>query len=133
MSEKRIKQMLAPSGDWFRLTIEHLEGEKKRIVMSRVCGWAVLTYDPPAPDKIRDWVEGADSNGYGHVDDNMDHAYVHGDDLAPNGKSWRAVFNETPSFNWGLKEISELASKIDSQAKLVLSPLTKNRKKPSRH
>jgi hypothetical protein len=27
--------------------------------------------------------------------DDMDYDYVHGDDLAPNGKSWRIVFNET--------------------------------------
>jgi hypothetical protein len=91
-----------------------------------------MTYDPPEPDKIRDWVEGVDSNGNGHVDDNMDYDYVHGDDLAPNGKSWRIVFNETPSFNWGLKDISELAGAMDSRAKLVLAPSTRSRKKPSR-
>jgi len=132
MSEKRIKQLITASGDWFQLTIEHLERGKKHIVMSRVCGWAVMTYDPPAPDKIADWIEGVGSIGYGHVDENMDYDYVHGDDLAPNGKSWRTVFNETPSFNWGLKDISELAGAIDSRAKLVAEPSFKSRKKSSR-
>jgi len=121
MSEKRIKQLVPASGDWFKMNIEHLDGNKKHIVMSRVCAWAVMTHEPPSLDKIIDSIEGIDSDGYGHVDEDLDYVYVHGDDLSPNGKSWRTVFNETPSFNWGLKDISELAGMIDSRAKLVAS------------
>jgi hypothetical protein len=117
----KIKQIIAPSGEWFRIQIEHLPERKAYLVRSRVCAWAVMTYDPPSPDRITDWIEGVDSCLYGHVDEDLHQFYVHGEDLAPNGKSWLTVFNETPSFNWGLKDISELAGMIDSRAKLVPS------------
>ncbi len=79
--------------------------------MSRVCVWAVVSYEPSSADLI----EGIDSNGYAHIDEHLDYFYVYGDDLAPNGKSLRTVFNETPSFNWGLKDISDLPHPIDSK------------------
>jgi hypothetical protein len=101
---KRIKQIEAPSGDWFAIQIEHLGGGKKSWVMSRVAVWAVVTAE--ASDDV---VEGIDSIGLGHIEDRLDYFYVHGDDLAPNGMSWRDLFNETPAFNWGLKDISEIA------------------------
>ena len=101
---KRIKKIEAPSGDWFAIQIEHLGGGKKRCVMSRVAVWAVVT-----EEKLDDAVEGIDSIGLGHVEDRLNYFYVHGDDLAPNGLSWRDLFNETPAFNWGLKDITEIA------------------------
>jgi hypothetical protein len=61
-------------------------------------------------EELDDAVEGIDSAGFGQVDGFYDYFYVHGDDFAPNGQSWRDLFNETPSFNWGIKDISEIAS-----------------------
>ena len=101
---KRIKQIEALSGDWFVIQSEHLGGGKKRWVMSRVAVWAVVT-----EEELDDAVEGINSIGLGHVEDRLAYFYVHGDDLAPNGMSWRDLFNETPAFNWGLKDISEIA------------------------
>jgi hypothetical protein len=103
-SYKRIKQIEVSSGDWFVIQIEHLGDRKKRCLMSRVAVWAVVT-----EEAMDDAVEGIDSAGFGRVDHFCDYVYVHGDDLAPNGQSWRELFNETPSFNWGLKDISEIA------------------------
>lgn len=121
MSE-RIKQIIAPSGDWFRIVIERVDipAKRTRIVMSRVTAWAVVSEEPPSPDKVTERFEGIDSHGYWHLDEDIDYEYVHGDDIAPNGKPWRDVFNETPSFNWGLKNISALAGMIESKAKLEL-------------
>jgi hypothetical protein len=101
---KRIKQIEAPSGDWFTIQIEHRRGREERCVMSRVAVWAVVTAE--AAD---DRVEGMNAIGSGHVEERSDYFYVHGDDLAPNGLTWRDLFNETPAFNWGLKDISEIA------------------------
>jgi hypothetical protein len=113
-TEKRIKCIVAPSGDWFRIQIEHVSGEEDHIVMSRVCAWAVVSDELSSPG-IEDSIEGIDSCGYGHTDDYLNYFYVYGEDIAPNGKSWRTVFNETPSFNWGLKEIADLARPTDSK------------------
>jgi len=120
MSEKRVKHIVAPSGDWFKIQIERIDAEKKYMIMSRVLAWAVMSYEPAQEDRITDSIEGVDTNGYANSDDDLDYYFVYGDDMAPNGKSWLTVFNETPSFNWGLKDISALADKLDSCAKLVL-------------
>jgi len=110
--EKRIRHIVGSPGDWFQIQIERLTDQNDRIVMSRVCAWAVVTYEH-STDSVSDLVEGIDSNGYGHGDDYLDYFYVYGTDLAPNGKSWLAVFNETPSFNWGLKDISHIPIPTD--------------------
>jgi hypothetical protein len=94
---KHIKQIIAPTGDWFRIHIEraNIPAERTYLTMSRVVAWAVVSEEPPSPDKIPERFEGIDSNGYGHLDEDTDYEYVHGDDVAPNGKPWRDVFNET--------------------------------------
>ena len=106
-TERRIKQIVPPTGDWFQIQMEHLGDNKDRVVMSRITAWAIIAYEP-SPSGMLDSVQGIDSDGYGQDDDHFSYFYVHGDDLAPNGKTWLTVFNETPSFNWGLKDISDL-------------------------
>jgi hypothetical protein len=101
MIPTQIKQIIAPTGDWFQLQIESLPEGEDRIVMSRICAWAVMSGG-------NEWVEAVDTDGYGR-DEHFVYFSVHGDDLAPNGKTWRIVFNETPAFNWGLKDVTAVA------------------------
>jgi len=104
--EKRIKEIVAVSGDWFQIQVEHsVEDNSDRLVMSRVIAWAVVSYGPTHHEEL---FQGIDSNGLGPSEE-LQYVYVHGDDLAPDGRAWRVVFNETPGFNLGLKDISGMS------------------------
>lgn len=106
-----IKQIIAPTGDWFRIQIERADIPERNniITMTRVVAWAVVRDEPRSPEDInQDRFEGVNADGYLHFDEDIEFEYVHGDDIAPNGKAWRTVFNESPTFNWGLKNISAL-------------------------
>ena len=117
MEEKNseYQSIINSAGNWFRISVEHisvtkgLEGIMKdiekgnirttRCVMSRVTMWGHKFINGS------DFFEGIDTNGAGHIEDFIDYYYVNGEDMSPIGKKWIDVFNETPSFNWGLKEI----------------------------
>ena len=103
---QRIKEVIAPTGDWFQILTEHLGDNKKRCIMSRVILWG-LFYG----EKIDDHVEGVNANGFTEDSDHFDYVYVNANDLAPDGRTWEQVFKDTPSFNWGTKDISEIAPK----------------------
>jgi hypothetical protein len=112
-----IKQIIEPTAAWFRIQTEHVEG-KTFHSMSRVVVWTVVSDEPRTPDhSTQDRFEGIDANGFGHLEDFIEYGYVHGDDIAPNGKNWRTVFNETPSSSWGYKDISALAQMRNEQSK----------------
>lgn len=112
-----IRQIIAPTGDWYQIMEEHMSGKENNCVMSRIVAWAIVT-----GDDIVDHVEGITSMGYGHVEDRFDHWYVCGDDVAPNGKTWRDIFNKTPSFNCGLKRISEKLLRAPEKKKPTQKP-----------
>lgn len=103
-------RIVPPTGDWFQIQIEYWRNDR-RCVMSRVLAWTSTR---------ETFIEGITSCGYGHVEDSLDYYYVHGDDTSPIGKTWREVYNETPSFNWGLKDISLLVP--ESAFKLSSDP-----------
>jgi hypothetical protein len=119
-----FEQIIAPTGDWFRIQIERADIPEKRtfLTMTRVVAWAIMSNQPPSLDEISERFEGINADGYPHLEDDygVQYEYVHGDDIAPNGKTWRAVFNETPSSSWGHKDISAFADILDPEAKLDL-------------
>lgn len=102
--EEDIYQEIVPcSGNWFQISIEYFGPIKpSRCVMTRVALWGRKRINGG------DFIEGIDSIGAGHVFNDMDYFYVYGDDKCPTGKTWNELFNETPSFNWGIKEIPDL-------------------------
>lgn len=115
MKKENYVSIINCTNDWFRISVEHSSMRKgldnmmnqiekgdfdtTRCVMSRVIHWAVKTTENG------DFFEGIDSIGSDHDDGFIDNYYVHGDDISPIGKTWKQVFNDTPSFNWGLKVI----------------------------
>jgi hypothetical protein len=110
MAARKIKQIIAPAGDWFRIQVDHVDIPVKRkiVTMGRVTAWVVTEGEGEI-----DLIEGISVDGTGHMDESIDYGYVHGDDLAPNAKTWRQVFNELPSDRWHRKDLSDMPELLE--------------------
>jgi len=95
-----IKRIIAPTGDWFQILEEYRHNQENRCIMLRVIAWAIVT-----GDDIVDHIEGVNAAGHSEID-GVDYWYVHGDDVATNGKTWREIWNSPPP-NSGMKDIPE--------------------------
>lgn len=90
------------NGDWFVISREPLgSGEPARISMERLIGWSISI------EGGRVHVEGVSASDSCGVFDHIDHSYVFGDDVCPNGKTWRELYNDTPHYNDDFKVLSK--------------------------
>ena len=102
--ELEIVQVLPLSGDWFAVIYDG-----GCWFMERVRSWVLVER---TDDRCR-WVT-AIGEGCGPITDPI-HSYqpgseffVAGDDLAPDGRTWRVVFNDPPPNSHRLKEVSDV-------------------------
>ena len=103
-------QLSPAQGDWFVIATESLQGKPPRHTMERVVAWAVVkdVNEDGSDASLRSQrIEGITTSGCGEIHDHMDYSYVYGSDLAPNGKTWLELYNETPHFILGFKDVSE--------------------------
>lgn len=99
-----ITQIVPASGDWFAIEAVRVDGPPKTVVtLSRVCVWALVDYE-----ELQSEVQGLNSTGCPVLDEDIHRSYVYGDDLAPNGKTWKEIFNHLPSDRWNRKDLSAM-------------------------
>lgn len=102
MTDKTQINFSPVNGDWFTISRESLgPDEPARISMERIIGWAVFIEN----GQIR--TEGVSPSGFCNAFEHIDHSYVYGDDLSPNGKTWRELYNLTPHYNDDFKVLTK--------------------------
>jgi hypothetical protein len=103
--ESKIEKFVVPSGDWFQIEGLNLGGERGiEYIMSRIIGWAVF----------EQYVEAITASGYRSDRDGSPIFNVHGDDLSPTGKTWKEIFNSSPTNGRHDLESKEVTSVIRS-------------------
>jgi len=81
-------------GDWVVISREPLgSNEPPHISMERLIGWSIsIRYGQVS-------AEGVSASGFCCANDHIEHSYVYGDDICPNGKTWRELYNDTRHSN----------------------------------
>jgi hypothetical protein len=100
--EAKIEKFVLAVGDWFQIQGIPL-GEERGVeyIMSRIIGWAVFDQ----------YIEGITASGYRPDNGTSPLFNVYGDDLAPIGKSWKEIFNNSPTngrYALNSKDITEV-------------------------
>jgi len=113
--ELRIVSVHPVVGDWFALTLDGGEWFIERVrawtIVERVedrCQWLTAFGECGSPivDPIHSYQPGAE-------------VFVTGDDLAPDGRTWRQVFNAPPIKPRGVRCISAVLRATEQQEQMA--------------